>query len=116
LPDFDQHEISAYVGRLADQVQRFDTRIADSIRQVPVADLRRAEEELSALEEKLIARLKVETDDRAIIELKRSVEGELNPFRSTMTAPQLAMVEQQLWRRKLLEKYALPRLSMFYLL
>jgi hypothetical protein len=116
LPDFEQDEVSAYVRKLADQVQPFDNRIADSIRQVSVADLRRAEEELSALEEKLIARLKVETDDRTMIELKRSVESELNPFRSTMTAAQLAMVELQLWRRKLLEKYALPRLSMFYLL
>ena len=79
-------------------------------------DLKLAEQELSALEEKLIAKLKVKTDDKTMIELKRSVESELNPFRSTMTAPQLAMVEQQLWRRKLLEKYDLPRLSLFYLL
>jgi hypothetical protein len=116
LPDFDQDEVAGYVQKLAGQVECFDKKIAESIKHVSVDDLKLAEQELSALEEKLIAKLKVETDDKAIIELKRSVESELNPFRSTMTAPQLTMVEQQLWRRKLLEKYQLPRLSLFYLL
>jgi hypothetical protein len=48
--------------------------------------------------------------------LKQAVDRELNPFRSTMTAPQLMMLDQQLWRRKLLERFGLPRLSLFYLL
>ena len=116
LPDFDQDEVAGYVQKLASQVEPYDSKIAESIKHVKTDDLKLAEQELSALEEKLIAKLKVETDDGAIIELKRSVDSELSPFRSTMTAPQLAMVEQQLWRRKLLEKYGLPRLSMFYLL
>jgi hypothetical protein len=116
LPDFDQDEVAGYVQKLARQVERFDKKIAESIMNVRADDLKLAEQELSALEEKLIAKLKVETDDNSIIELKRSVESDLNPFRSTMTAPQLTMVEQQLWRRKLLEKYDLPRLSLFYLL
>jgi hypothetical protein len=33
-----------------------------------------------------------------------------------MTTPQLAMLEQQMWRRKLLEHFRLPRLSLFYLI
>jgi hypothetical protein len=116
LPDFDTDEVSDYVRKLADKVRPFDSKIAESIKSVSIGDLKLAEQELSALEEKLIAKLKVQTDDETMIELKRSVENELNPFRSTMTAPQLVMVEQQLWRRKLLEKYELPRLSLFYLL
>jgi len=116
LPDFDQDEVAVYIQQLAQQVEGFDRNIAESIKRITANDLKLVEQELSALEEKLIAKLKVETDDRGIIELKQSVESELNPFRSTMTAPQLAMVEQQLWRRKLLEKYQLPRLSLFYLL
>jgi hypothetical protein len=44
------------------------------------------------------------------------VETELSPFRSSMTAPQIALLEQQMWRRKLLERFDLPRLSLFYLL
>jgi hypothetical protein len=50
------------------------------------------------------------------VEVQRDVEAELGPFRSTMTTEQLAMLEQQLARRKLLERYNVPRLSLFYLM
>jgi hypothetical protein len=116
LPDFREDEVKAYAGKLADDVARLDEGIASSIRAVDVTDLRMAEQSLSALEEKLIAKLKFTADDKTMIELKREVDGELNPFRSTMTTPQLAMLEQQMWRRKLLERFNVPRLSLFYLI
>jgi hypothetical protein len=116
LPDFDAGEVAGYVSKLAEQVETFDTGIAASIRAIDPADLRAAEQALSAMEEKLIAKLKFTADDKTMIDLKREVDGELNPFRSTMTAAQLAMLEQQLWRRKLLEKFEVPRLSLFYLI
>ena len=94
---------------------RVDESIATTIRAVDVSDLRTAEQSLSALEEKLIAKLKFTADDGTMIALKRDVDSELTPFRSTMTTAQLAMVEQQMWRRKLLERFDLPRLSLFYL-
>jgi hypothetical protein len=115
LPDFGQDEVSAYVGQLAAEVAKVDESIAASVRGVDVSDLRRAEQSLSALEEKLIAKLKFTADDRTMVEIKREVDEELNPFRSTMTTAQLAMLEQQMWRRKLLERQNLPRLSLFYL-
>src|SRR5437879_4368832 len=59
LPDFDPDELAAYVRRLADQVERFDRRIAESIRAIDPLDLKGAEQSLSALEEKLIALLKI---------------------------------------------------------
>jgi hypothetical protein len=116
LPDFADNEVSNYVGKLADEVARLDEGIAASIRAVDVQDLRMAEQALSALEEKLIAKLKFTADDKTMIELKREVDGELNPYRSTMTAAQLTMLEQQMWRRKMLERNNVPRLSLFYLL
>ena len=116
LPDFQADEVADYVRKLADQVQRIDSGIAESMRGVDLSDLRTAEQTLSALEEKLIAKLKVTADDNTMIELKRAVDSELNPFRSTMTAPQLMMLEQQMWRRKLLERFNVPRLSLFYLI
>src|SRR5712691_9618341 len=57
LPDFREDEITDYIGKLAAQVERIDAGIAQSIRNLDVADLRTAEQTLSALEEKLIARL-----------------------------------------------------------
>jgi len=116
LPDFRADEVADYARKLAEQVEHVDSGIATSIRVVDVSDLRAAEQTLSALEEKLIAKLKVAADDKTMIDLKQAVDRELNPFRSTMTTPQLAMLEQQMWRRKLLERFNVPRLSLFYLI
>ncbi|HYR41992.1 MAG TPA: hypothetical protein VER98_03145 [Terriglobia bacterium] len=116
LPDFREDEVAEYLRKLAAEVQSIDSGIAESMRRVELTDLRTAEQTLSALEEKLIAKLKVMADDKTMIEIKQSVDRELNAFRSTMTVPQLAMVEQQMWRRKLLERFGVPRLSLFYLI
>ena len=51
-------QVKAYVSKLADEVARVDAGIAESIRGIDVSDLRVAEQTLSALEEKLIAKLK----------------------------------------------------------
>ena len=94
---------------------KIDT-IADSVRRVDPGNFRDSEQILAALEERLIAILRIAADETVLIELQRDVESELAPFRSTMTAAQLAMLEQQLSRRKLLERYDVPRLSLFYLM
>jgi hypothetical protein len=116
LPDFEADEVIRYMAGVAERVARIDEGIAQSIRGLDLTDLRQAEQSLSALEEKLIAKLKMSAEDQTMIEVKRDVDSELNPFRSTMTTPQLVMLEQQLWRRKLLERFEVPRLSLFYLL
>jgi len=116
LPDFQDQEVAEYIEKLANEVAPVDSAIAESMRAIGCKDLRAAEQALAALEEKLIAKLKVTADDKTMIDLKQAVDRELNPFRSTMTAPQLFMLEQQMWRRKLLERFNVPRLSLFYLI
>src|SRR5262249_40184670 len=115
IPDFPDHEVTAYFQKLADEVTKFDEGIANTIRKVDAADLRLAEQTLTALEEKLIAKLKFTAEDSSMIDVKLEVDSELNPFRATMTAAQLTMLEQQMWRRKMLERFDVPRLSLFYL-
>ena len=90
--------------------------VAESVRTVDGSNFRDAEQILEALEERLIAILRVAADESALIEVQQEVESELGPFRSTMTTAQLAMLEQQLSRRKLLERFNVPRLSLFYLM
>ena len=90
--------------------------ISESIRAVNPASFRDAEQVLNALEERLIAILKVAAEENTLVEIKRSVDADLGPFRSSMSAEQLVMLEQQLWRRKLMEKHNVPRLSLFYLI
>jgi RNAse (barnase) inhibitor barstar len=92
------------------------TSIAEAVRTVDSSNFREAEQTLGALEERLIAILKVASPEAVMQEIQRGVEGDLAPCRSTMTVEQLAMLEQQLWRRKLMERYDLARLSLFYLI
>jgi len=126
LPEVSPGEVTAYTENLAQSVVRLNatfpeftsrfTGIAESIRGLNTANMREAEQELGALEEKLIALLKVAADEKTLLDVKRGVDADLNPFRSTMTAEQLTMLEQQLWRRKLMERFNVPRLSLFYLI
>jgi len=126
LPDISSDQVAAYIEKLASGVEglnrafpEFGSRIAPiaaTIRGLSLNNLRDAEQQLSALEEKVIALIKVASDEALLTEIKRGVDADLAPFRSTMTVEQLTMLEQQLWRRKLMERFDVPRLSLFYLM
>ena len=125
-PEFEPEEVQTYLDKLSTEVRalekslpEFATRfssIADSIQEQDVSDLRAGENALNALEEKLTAIIKIAADDSALIEVQNEVDLGMAPIRSKMTVAQLAMLEQQLWKRKLMERYGVPRLSLFYLI
>jgi hypothetical protein len=79
------------------------------------ADLEQLEQRLTAIEEKMIARLRAAASEEALFEARRSFDAELKAYRSKMSADQLAMLEKQFLERKLLQASGLPRLSLFYL-
>jgi hypothetical protein len=78
-------------------------------------DLEQLEQRLTAIEEKMIARLRAAMSDEALFEARRSFDQDLKAYRSKMSADQLAMLEKQFLERKLLQSAGLPRLSLFYL-
>ena len=126
LPDISADDIADFIDQLLRSVSRLNTvfpefasrfaAIADALRDLDASNLRQAEQTLNALEEKLIALFKVACADTVMFEIRREVDSELNPFRSRMTGEQLTMLEQQMWRRKLMERFNVPRLSFFYLI
>jgi len=79
------------------------------------SDLEQLEQRLTAMEEKMIARLRASASEEALFEARRSLDRDLKPYRGKMTAEQLAMLEKQFLERRLLESAGLPRLSLFYL-
>lgn len=79
------------------------------------ADLEQLDQRLSAIEEKMISRLRAAASDDALFEARQSLDRQLKPYRSKMSAEQLALLERQFLERKLLESAGLPRLSLFYL-
>lgn len=80
-----------------------------------MTDLEDLERRLTGLEEKLLAAARLRQSDEQLLAARRELELQVRPYRSKMTADQLAMLERQFLDRKLLEVSNLPRLSLFYL-
>lgn len=78
-------------------------------------DLEALEQNLSVLEQKLVAIARGRQTEEAALETRRELDAQLRPYRGKMSAPQLAMLEQQYLERRLLDAGGLPRLSLFYL-
>ncbi|HEX6773024.1 MAG TPA: hypothetical protein VF126_13410 [Acidobacteriaceae bacterium] len=73
------------------------------------------ERHLSALEEKLFAVLLTHTPAEELEQLRAQAAAELAPYRSRMQTMQIRQIEQQFLHRRLLERYDLPRISLFYM-
>jgi hypothetical protein len=73
------------------------------------------ERHLSALEEKLFALLLTHIPAEELEQMREQAARELAPYRSRMQALQIRQIEQQFLRRRLLERYNLPRISLFYM-
>jgi len=73
------------------------------------------ERHLTVLEEKLFAALLAATPDEDIVAVRAQADRELAPYRRKMAAPQIEQLQKQYVHKRLLEKYGLPRLSLFYM-
>lgn len=73
------------------------------------------ERRLTVMEEKLFAALLSATGDDELVAIRAQADRELAPYRSKMPGPQIEQLMKQYTNKKLLERYGLPRLSLFYL-
>jgi hypothetical protein len=73
------------------------------------------ERKLTVLEEKLFAVLLAAIPDEDAIAVRAQADRDLAPYRSKMAAAQIEQLQKQYAHKKLLEKYGLPRLSLFYM-
>lgn len=117
---FPIEDVRAFVARNAEKLRNAgQEETAASLESLDVdalyLDLEQLEQRLTAIEEKMIARLRASASEEQLFEARRALDRELKPYRSKMTAEQLAMLEKQFLDRRLLESAALPRLSLFYL-
>jgi hypothetical protein len=99
------------VGSLAEIADRLQALAQEARSQMP--NLEQLEQSLSVLEEKLFATLLTVTPEAELLGLRQQAAAELAPYRSRM--PQIRQVEQQFLHKRLLEKFNLPRLSLFYM-
>ena len=73
------------------------------------------ERRLTVAEEKLLAVLLAATPDEEIVTVRAEADRELAPYRRKMPSAQIEQLQKQYLHKRLLEKYGLPRLSLFYI-
>jgi hypothetical protein len=83
--------------------------------EISVPRLEDLERRLTVLEEKLFAVLLAATGDDEIVAVRAEADRELSPYRRKMPAAQIDQLQKQYLHKRLLEKYGLPRLSLFYM-
>lgn len=98
------------------------SQVAETLEQLAAAaetgelgDLESLEQRLTVLEEKMIAAAMQAAPDEELVQARTEMQRQLAPYRSKMSAEQLAMLEKQYLQRRILEAAGLPRLSLFYL-
>jgi hypothetical protein len=79
------------------------------------ARLEDLERRLTVLEEKLFAMLLTSAPDEEVVTVRAEADRDLAPYRRKMSGAQIEQLHKQYMNKRLLEKYRLPRLSLFYM-
>jgi hypothetical protein len=90
-------------------------QLAEEIEKKSAARLEDLERRLTVLEEKLFAVLLASTPDEDIVSVRAEADRDLAPYRRKMSGTQIEQLQRQYVHKRLLEKYHLPRLSLFYM-
>jgi hypothetical protein len=131
---FEPETISAFLERNANELEAAKTHESAKVARVMVSDAAKTLRELAAqtagrsggrledlerrltvLEEKLFAALLTSTPDEEIVTVRAEADRDLAPYRRKMSGPQIDQLQKQYVQKRLLEKYKLPRLSLFYM-
>jgi hypothetical protein len=103
------------VHAVAHDAARILRHLAEEVTKKPVSRLEDLERRLTVLEEKLFAALLASTSDEEIVTVRAEADRDLAPYRRKMSAGQIAQLQKQYVHKRLLERYHLPRLSLFYM-
>ncbi len=82
---------------------------------VATTSLEDLERRLTVMEEKLFASLLAATPDDQLVAVRAEADRDLSPYRRNMSAAQIEQLQKQYVHKRLLERYGLPRLSLFYM-
>jgi hypothetical protein len=90
-------------------------QLAEDAERKSAARLEDLERHLTVMEEKIFAALLASTPDEEVLAVRAEADRDLSPYRRKMSAAQIEQLQKQYVHKRLLEKYALPRLSLFYM-
>jgi hypothetical protein len=129
-PGFEQERIAAHLRDCAAQMDEAKlSGIAAEVAQANATGLRGIAEEviltapnleelerrISVMEERLLNAIIATAPEAELLALREESARELAPHRARMQTTQIRQIEQQFLHKRLLEKYKLPRLSLFYM-
>jgi hypothetical protein len=133
---FSREELRAYFARNLEKLERAAGRLSQSdaelagrilrtrasvsellplLESPAELDLEDLERRLTVVEEKLGAALLAGADEETLLAIRTELDRQLAAYRRRMTAEQLSRLERQYTQKRLLERFELPRLSLFYL-
>lgn len=90
-------------------------QLADEVKAKRIGRLEDLERRLTVSEDKVFAVLLTSTPDEEIIAVRAEADRDLIPYRNKMSGAQIDQLQKQYVQKRLLEKYKLPRLSLFYM-
>ncbi len=100
---------------IAQEAVRSLRELAGGLKQTQVAPLEDLERRLTVMEEKLTAALLAATPDEQLVSVRAEADRELAPYRRKMSGAQIEQLHKQYVQQRLLERYRVPRLSLFYM-
>ena len=111
LPERDGVSVAAVLREIAARLRA----LADEVQLAKAPSLEDIERQLTVLEEKLFAALLMVTLDEEIVSVRTEVDHDLQPYRRKVPGSQIEQLHKQYVNKRLLSKYDLPRLSLFYM-
>jgi len=103
------------VGTVAGEAAKTLRQLAEDVQKGSAGRLEDLERHLTVLEEKLLAALLAATVDEEIVTVRAEADRDLAAYRRKMSAAQIQQLMKQYVHKRLLERYGLPRLSLFYM-
>jgi hypothetical protein len=100
---------------VAQDASRTLRQLAEETEKKSAPRLEDLERRLTVMEEKLFAALLASTSDDELVLVRAEADRDLAPYRRKMSGAQIEQLQKQYVHKRLLEKYRLPRLSLFYM-
>jgi hypothetical protein len=112
LPEREGFATNALARENASALREMADSVAAAAKLPRLEDLERR---LTVMEEKVFAALLAVTPDDDLVTVRTEADRDFAPYRRNMTAAQIEQLHKQYVHKRLLEKYGVPRLSLFYM-
>jgi len=108
-------ELPDAAGSIAKEAVKTLRTLALEVKPGPATGAEDLERRLTVMEEKIFAALLASTADEVILGVRAEADRDLAPYRGKMNGPQIEQLHKQYIHKRILERYNVPRLSLFYM-